>query len=600
MQGEGTAEENKIPEVETMKLANYEEKDSNLDSIGKVEALQEVTLGAQMSAEIKKVNAQIGEKVDKGEILIELDHSSLDSELNRAEATIERLESNLAQQKAGATEEQIEQARKSVEQAEAGLEQTQASLEQTKANNRAMIKNAEIGVELAKASLENTSSSSQQTLENAYDSLKLTSSNILSTVRAALTASGDILGKSPGSEKANDSYEDFLGVKDFSSLNEADFKFNQARDKYDQALGYYNGLGETITIEEGKKLDDLTGKALDAADETLNAVRIVLDNSVTTNTFPKSSVSGTSLDGLKGQIDTQISYINQAQQNLQIQRQAVRNAKISSQGSTEQNRLNYQKALQSLEDSQAQAEANLQAAQKAVETQKKALEQAQSSLEQITAPPREVDLGSIKASIKEARASRNLILDRLSRAYIRAPFSGEIASVPAKLNEFINTGDPLISLVNKSGLQVKSYLNSKDVKLITGGSEAIIEEEISGTVSRISPQVDPETKKIEVITAVTQEEAPLVAGEYVEIKFKIQKEDKKDNVFFLPFRAIKITPGGSFVFTINSENKVETHKVKLGRVVNDLNEVHNGLTPEMEIITNVRGLNEGQEVKIKQ
>ncbi len=599
-QSEETIEETKMPEVETVKLANYKEEESDISSIGKIEALEEVTLSAQMSAQIKGVEVNIGDKVETGQLLIELDHSSLDSELSKANASIERLEGNLAQQKAGATEQQIKQAQKGVEQARAGLEQTQASLEQTRANNRAMIKNAEIGVELAKSSLENTTTSSEQTLENAYDSLKLTASNILSTIRTALTASGDILGKKPGDEKANDLYEDYLGVKDFDSLNQAEIKFNRAKNDYEEAFEYNQNLGDTIAVSQGEKLDNLVGQALDSIDETLSSVRIVLDNTVTNNNFPKSSVSGTSLDGLKSQIDTQISYINQAQQNLQIQKQAVANAKISNQGNTEQTSLNYQQALQNLEDTKTQAEANLEAARKAVQTQEKALEQAQSSLEQVTAPPREVDLTSTKAAIKEAQAGRNLVLNQLSKAYVRAPFSGEVASVPANLNEFISTGDPLISLVNKNGLQVKSYLNSEDVKLIQEGSKAVIEEEISGVISNISPQVDPETKKIEVITVVTEKDSPLITGEYVEVKFRINKDENTENVYFLPFKSIKITGEGNYVFTVNSEEKIEAHKVNLGRVVNDLNEVYNGLTPDMEIITNVRGLSKGQEVKIKE
>ncbi len=600
MGGKNTTEETIIPTVEVVKLTDFQEKNSNISSIGKVEALQEVTLSAQMSAEIKRLNVKIGDKVEKGQILLELDSSSLNSELRRAIATIERLESGLVQQEAGATKEQIEQAKSVVEQAQAGLEQTQASLEQTQTNSQALIKNAEIGVELAKASLENNATSSEQTLENAYDTLKLTASNILSTIKTALTAAGDILGKSPGSERANDAYENYLGVKDISSISKANIEFDQTKAKYEKALNYRNNLGKTISLEEGEILEELVSSALLAMDESLSSMRGLLDNSITGTSLPQSSATENSLDGLKQKINTQVSYINQEQQSLQIQKQAVLNIKIVIEGSGEQNSLNYQKALQTLEDSKKQAEANLKTAQKGVETQQKGLERAQSAYNEVIAPPREIDLSSTKAGIREAEASRDLVLNRLEKTYIKAPFKGEVASVFMKENDFINTGDPAVSLVNKDGLQIKSYINSKDVKLINEESKAIIEEDIEGMVSRISPKVDPETKKIEVITAVTGEDSSLIIGEFVEIKFKIEDSIEDQNIFFLPFQAIKNKTDGSFIFTVSNENKIEAHKVELGRVINNLTEVKNGLSPETEVIINVRGLNEDDKIKIKE
>lgn len=599
MGGENTKEEVVIPTVEVVKLEDFQKENSNISSIGKVEALQEVTLSAQMSAEIKRLNVRIGDKVKKGQTLIELDNSSLNSELVRANATIERLESGLTQQKVGATEEQIQQAKSAVEQARAGLEQSRAVLEQTQANNEALIKNAEIGVELAKSSLDNTTTSSKQSLENAYATLKLTASNILSTIKTSLTAAGDILGKSPGSENANNEYEDYLGVKKISSMSEANNKFDQAKNKYEEALNYRNNLGETISLEEGETLEGLVSSALLAMDESLSSMRILLDNTITGTPLPQSSATGNSLDGLKQKINTQVSYINQEQQSLQIQKQAVLNIKIANEGSADQSSLNYQKALQTLEDSKKQAEANLKTAQKGVETQERTLERAQSAYNEVVAPPREIDLSSTKAAIKEAQASRNLVLDRLEKSYIKAPFEGEVASVMIKENDFISTGDPVVSLVNKDGLQIKSYINSKDVKLIIEGSNAIIEGDIGGMVSRISPKVDPETKKIEVITAVTGEDNPLVIGEFVEIKFEIQNSINDQNIFFLPFQAIKTKAEGSFMFTVNDENKVEAREVELGRVINNLTEVKDSLSPDTRVIINVRGLNEGDEIKIK-
>ncbi len=596
VRGEPSAEN--LPTVETVQVGQFQKEQVKLSSIGKVEALQEVDLRSQLSADVKSVNVSIGEKVEKGQLLVELDHSALDSEVNRAEASIARLESQLAQRRAGATQEQVHRASTSVEQAEAALEQARAQLQQTKANNEAMIKNAEIGVELAEVSLNNNTTSTQQQLENAYDGLKLLSSNLLSTIRTALTTAGDILGEKPGDKSANDAYEDVLGVQNHQVKQEAKNTFLQAREAYHKAREYQNSLSESISVDQGEELDSLVGESLDLTDQALGDLKITLDNTITTQGFPRTSAYGDSLEGLKQRINTQISYIDQAQQNLQTQRQAVSNAELSSDNTSEQSRLNYEKALQNLEDAKQKARANLNTAQSAVQTQEKALQQAQASYQEVVAPPRDVDLASIKASIQEARAGKQLALDRASKAYIKAPFAGEVGSVPVSPEELVNPGDVVVSLVNKSGLQVKSYISPEDKKFVNSGAKVDLESGASGVISQVSPQVDSKTKKVEVVTAITQESGDLVVGEYVDLNIQAKRSGGSD-VFLLPFRSVKVTPEADYVFIVGSDNKIEKQEVELGQVVNEYNEITGGLSSEMEIVSNVRGLSEGQKVKVE-
>src|SRR6056297_2436544 len=113
--------ENGPPTVKTSLLKEFQEGNSYINSVGKVETLQEVNLKSQLSSEVKNLNVKIGDKVTQGDILIEIDHASLDAELAKANATIERLQSNLTQQKTGATSEQIAQAQAGVDQAQAGV-----------------------------------------------------------------------------------------------------------------------------------------------------------------------------------------------------------------------------------------------------------------------------------------------------------------------------------------------------------------------------------------------------------------------------------------------------------------------------------------------
>lgn len=583
-----------VPLVNLMEVGEFQQKKTQLSSIGEVEAIKEVKIRSQLQGNVEKVNVEIGDKVKKGELLVELEHSGLQSQLAQNRASIAKIRNEINKIKAGATKEQIKKVSSSVEQVKAALEQAKKQLEQTKVNNDSMIENAQIGVDIAKSNLSNQTTSTKQQLGDAYDNLRLASSNMLATVRTALTASGNILGMKPGDEGANDAYEHLLGAQNSQAKRDAKNSFTEARVSYNKAKEYYDSLSSGVSLQQGRELDDLVGKSLEDMDRVLDNVRTTLENTITSQNFPRES-----LQGLKQQIDAQISYVDQAERTLQTQRQVVENAKLSVDSTEEQSQLNYQKALQNLENAKKQAQSNLETARSLVKTQEKALAQARASYEQIIADPREVDLAPMRSSIEQLQAAQQGIRDNIEKAFIRAPFAGEVGSVPVDNNELVNPGDIVVSLVNKSGLQVRSYVSPQDKKYIQAGTSALISDKnIKGTVSHVSPQVDSKTRKIEIITKVNEEESDLITGEYVEVKFDVSSQIEEEGAYFLPFKAVKVTPEAAYVFIVNKDNKIEKKEVKLGGVVNEYNKVTQGLSPGMKIVDSVRGLEEGEKVEI--
>ena len=66
----------------------------------------------------------------------------------------------------------------------------------------------------------------------------------------------------------------------------------------------------------------------------------------------------------------------------------------------------------------------------------------------------------------------------------------------------------------------------------------------------------------------------------------------------IPLSALKITPLGSQVFTVNASSTLVAHVVKEGKLMGDQIEIVEGLTPDMEIVTDARGLKEGQTITL--
>jgi len=239
------------------------------------------------------------------------------------------------------------------------------------------------------------------------------------------------------------------------------------------------------------------------------------------------------------------------------------------------------------------AEEKLQGAQSslAIAENELALKEAGSTSEQIALQ---------EARVRSAEANVENLETQLDKIILEAPISGVVAGIPVRVGELVNNGEIVISIVNPGSLQVKAYVNSKDLRLILQGAKARIEETGEGVVTRVAPSIDPETKKVEVLIAVVaQNQQSLVIGEFANVKILIDEQLRGSDQFFLPLQAIKVGPENSFVYTVSEEGRIEQHVVILGRVIGSSVEVIDGLTADMEIVFSVRGLDPDEFVEVK-
>ncbi len=97
-------------------------KDANLiNASGTVESV-DVTVSSKLAGQIKQINIKEGDKVKKGDLLVELDHDLLDIQLRQAEARVEQADAQLKLLLSGARKEDIESAEQSLKQAKINLD----------------------------------------------------------------------------------------------------------------------------------------------------------------------------------------------------------------------------------------------------------------------------------------------------------------------------------------------------------------------------------------------------------------------------------------------------------------------------------------------
>ncbi len=98
------------------------DKDANLiKASGTIESV-DVTVSSKLSGQIKKINIKEGDKVNAGDLLLELDHDLLDIQLRQAEARVEQANAQLNLLLSGARKEDIQMAEQSLEQAKINLD----------------------------------------------------------------------------------------------------------------------------------------------------------------------------------------------------------------------------------------------------------------------------------------------------------------------------------------------------------------------------------------------------------------------------------------------------------------------------------------------
>ena len=97
-------------------------KNANLiTASGTIESV-DVTVSSKLSGQIKQINIKEGDKVKKGDLLVEIDHDLLDIQLRQAEARVEQADAQLKLLLSGARKEDIETAEQSLKQAKINLD----------------------------------------------------------------------------------------------------------------------------------------------------------------------------------------------------------------------------------------------------------------------------------------------------------------------------------------------------------------------------------------------------------------------------------------------------------------------------------------------
>lgn len=215
----------------------------------------------------------------------------------------------------------------------------------------------------------------------------------------------------------------------------------------------------------------------------------------------------------------------------------------------------------------------------------------------------EVEQRSTDAASTQANAEAQRAL--IAQKTIRAPFDGVLGLRKVNLGQYLNPGDPIVSLQSLDPIYLDFALPEQRMDQIVEGRvvratvDALPGQVFEGRISAVEPQVDTNTRNFKVQATVPNPEGKLKPGSFAHVDFDTGNARQ---VVVIPQTAVSFNPYGNSVYVITQapaakDAKTEDGKpagptlvvkqrfVKTGTTRGDLVAVTEGLKPGERVVT---------------
>jgi HlyD family secretion protein len=266
-------------------------------------------------------------------------------------------------------------------------------------------------------------------------------------------------------------------------------------------------------------------------------------------------------------------------------------------------------AAKKLYDSRVALQKEGALAQKLVDDAKVALVQAQSQLETAQRHLQTLSQVGQRETIRGAEAQMNAAKShfdnatvQLTYATIRSPINGVIADRSVYPGEMAAPGTPLVSIVDISKLIARANVPVKDASAIRVGRPARIagpDGDLAGTVTVVSPAVDPNTTTVEVWVSVANPGEKLKPGGTVRVS--IIADTILDTIVVPATALLNSDEGGPKVMVVDKNNVAHERKINLGVRQGARVQIVSGLQEGDQVVTSGGlGLEDKAKVVIQQ
>src|SRR6187402_3680291 len=210
---------------------------------------------------------------------------------------------------------------------------------------------------------------------------------------------------------------------------------------------------------------------------------------------------------------------------------------------------------------------------------------------------------NMAADIDASNAAARLAERQLRDANIRAPFEGYVQQRMVSLGELVKEQMPVMKIVRIDPLKVTAEIPEGLAPWIQGGQpvdlqvDAYQDRVFTGTVSRISPSVNQQTRAFPFEALVPNPQGLLKPGTFVRVKLTT---NHAEDLLTLPYAALQYRYGVNRAFVVTGDT-IAGREVKVGDRLGDRIEILGGVEAgDVVALTDVDNLTDGMKVSTKQ
>jgi RND family efflux transporter MFP subunit len=574
------------PEYLTVVLERNDLKQS-VSEIGTVKASQELALSFSQVGQLKELYVAVGDLVEEGQVLAELDYGSWLIKRDEAQAALNIAQINQDKLIKGALPEDIAVLESQLRQAESAYRSAQVDLDQSKkivSENRRQAEKtlndlraseSEVpmpikqAIKIAETNLDNTKKNGQQTINNSKELLLSSLDYNLSVLRSSLDSVQRIV--------SDEDIKHVFSVQNYVYKTEV---FNL----YQQAIDHWPEIESKVRAlrSNSDNIEEVSNHLLSSLQDTFYLLEVcfyALENTITSFDFTQIT-----LDNFKNIINTNKNQINASISNLQNSNFNYSNSILayhtnlsSAQDALRQAQVNLSDAISKAEDNLrliiVSGEQQTSLAEGRLDSAQKAYDLARINLNRLKTPANIDDRKLAQSQLDQAMSNLEMIEKQIEENQIKAPIVGQVTKINYEIGEQISGLGPVISLLTENNFEIEIYVAESDISKLEINNEALItfdalddDYQLLGRVYFIEPAA---TSISDVIYYKVKIELDLSDSDFSLIKSGMTANvdiitNFKKQVFTLPLRAVLSRDNGDRYVRVLEGKDLKEVSVQVG------------------------------------
>jgi HlyD family secretion protein len=577
-----------------------------VSEVGTVESPSQIDLNFSVPGKLATKFVGVGDAIKTGEVLAQLDISSLAISRDQAAANLSSAQANLTKLLQGVTSAQLAVTQAQADQAASAAASAADNLSKTNITSTENISQAQSNLNDLQGLTANTTTY-QQAVISAETSLANAKTNNQKTIdNATQNLLNDVAGKLSLAVTALDNINTVTTdgtIKDSLSSQNKTY-LTAANSDYAAAQILLTAANKSLTAANDKSEVDVD----QAAADSLTCLKKISDGLANIyNALIYGSISNqTVLNNYKSAISAQITAVNAAINIVSLDQQNFDNAYLTYNSNVQvaQNGLDsaqaaWDSAIIAAKNVLASAKNNgsqaVSAAQNNLKTANQASDVAQKQLAQLKAPPRSADIALAQAQVSSAQAALDLTNNQINNDTITSPIDGQVVKDNYTVGEQTNLQTPVFSVLAQNDLEISVDISESDITKLKENDAAQITLDAFGPDQKfngIAYFIDPAATVIQDVTYYrvkirftdsTSTIAAIKPGMTANVTIIA---DKRTGALTVPERAVISEASGGKIVRVLDKNKVINVPVQVGLRGDDgsIEIMQGNLTPGQTVV----------------